>query len=158
MTVSTGINRDVTVNFPKSEVKNAIKMAEKPQLSYPCHLSWNSLEKDSNERSRHCSNCQKTVFDFRNMTSEQISNELMKNNGPICGYFYIKDVSIAESDWSAMKSRKRKRLMRLFAGNRLLTYIMLIALSMSFILSGCLPRKKQRVLGVPAPPKTNVNW
>lgn len=133
-------------------------LSQKPQLSYPCHLSWNSLTKNSNERSRHCSHCQKSVLDFRSMTSEQIANELMKNNGLVCGYFYKKDISIAEADWSAMKNRKRKRLMRLYAGNRRLTYLMLIVLSISFILSCCFPKKKQRVMGVMRPPKSNVNW
>ncbi len=58
----------------------------KIQIDKPCHEDWNAMK--IGVISRHCSACEKAVFDFTNKTKEEILTFLIQNqNNSICGRF-----------------------------------------------------------------------
>ncbi|WP_047546844.1 carboxypeptidase-like regulatory domain-containing protein [Psychroserpens sp. Hel_I_66] len=50
----------------------------------PCHEDWQKMTPQ--DQGRHCSSCEKTVFDFTTKTDEQIVKTFL-NEGKVCGRF-----------------------------------------------------------------------
>ncbi len=65
------------------------KMKNRHQIEIPnpCQADWDKMI--PNKTGRYCNACSKTVVDFTEMTSEEISNYFKKNpDKKTCGHFY----------------------------------------------------------------------
>ncbi|MEL7530311.1 MAG: hypothetical protein AAFN10_03340 [Bacteroidota bacterium] len=60
-------------------------MKLKLSIPEPCHEAW--TEMTANEKGRFCAACNKTVIDFRNMSTREIMDQLAANTGKSCGRF-----------------------------------------------------------------------
>jgi len=56
------------------------------RVAKPCTASWDKMAGD--ERMRHCTDCRLDVYNFSNMTGNEIATLLHKNEGRVCGRFY----------------------------------------------------------------------
>lgn len=61
-----------------------MRTALKINIQEPCHEDWNLMS--PKEKGRHCSLCEKTVFDFTSKTDEQII-KTFQSEGKLCGRF-----------------------------------------------------------------------
>lgn len=55
------------------------------QIPKPCHEDWSEMT--PNQKGRFCSQCSKTVTDFRHMNTRQIIDHLEASPGKTCGRF-----------------------------------------------------------------------
>jgi len=56
------------------------------RVAAPCEVSWDGMTGD--ERVRHCSLCSLNVYNFSEMTRDEVRELLMRTEGRICGRFY----------------------------------------------------------------------
>jgi hypothetical protein len=57
------------------------------KIASPCSASWQSMTGD--DRARHCSECNRTVYNFSEMTAAEIENLIAASNGErLCGRLY----------------------------------------------------------------------
>jgi hypothetical protein len=56
-------------------------------ISEPCSENWDQMS--ANEKGRFCSNCQKTVIDFREMSDRKLAEFFKKPPGMVCGRFFL---------------------------------------------------------------------
>jgi hypothetical protein len=60
------------------------------RIASPCTASWESMTGD--DRSRHCSECNRNVYNFAAMTSTEIEQLIAASNGDrLCGRLYRRD-------------------------------------------------------------------
>lgn len=55
-------------------------------IADPCSENWDQMT--ANEKGKFCSNCQKTVIDFREMSDRKLAEFFKKPQGMVCGRFY----------------------------------------------------------------------
>lgn len=64
----------------------------KVNIPNPCKKEWNKMQ--PKENGRFCDSCDKTVVDFRSMTTEEIKSFFAKNSGQkTCGHFKVSQTS-----------------------------------------------------------------
>jgi hypothetical protein len=57
------------------------------KIASPCSASWEAMTGD--DRARHCSECNRTVYNFSEMTAAEIENLIAASNGErLCGRLY----------------------------------------------------------------------
>ncbi len=64
-------------------------------IAEPCHEKWNEMNPQNADSSagRFCGVCDKTVVDFTNKNSVEISTILQNSTGKVCGRFNTKDIN-----------------------------------------------------------------
>lgn len=84
------------------------------RVASPCPAKWEDMSGD--ERSRHCAQCDKSVFNLSGMTRDEAEALIIAKQGKLCvRYFQRKDGTILTQDCVVGISKKRKR--RLFAAS-----------------------------------------
>jgi hypothetical protein len=84
------------------------------RVASPCPQKWEDMTGD--ERSRHCAQCDKSVFNISGMTRDEAEALIIAKQGKLCvRYFQRKDGTILTKDCVVGISKKRKR--RLFAAS-----------------------------------------
>ena len=56
------------------------------RVAKPCTASWDKMSGD--DRVRHCTDCRHNVYNFSNMTGNEVAALLTKSEGRVCGRFY----------------------------------------------------------------------
>jgi len=84
------------------------------RVAAPCQVSWESMAGD--ERVRHCTLCSLNVYNFAEMTGDEIRALLVRTEGRICGRLYRRaDGTILTSDCPSGLRAVRQRMSRLAA-------------------------------------------
>lgn len=58
------------------------------ELATPCTAQWSEMEGD--ERVRHCKQCDKNVYNFAELTRDEIDAVIVKTEGRLCGRLYLR--------------------------------------------------------------------
>jgi hypothetical protein len=84
------------------------------RVAAPCQVSWESMAGD--ERVRHCTLCSLNVYNFAEMTGDEIRALLVRTEGRVCGRLYRRaDGTILTSDCPTGLRALRQRMSRLGA-------------------------------------------
>ena len=77
------------------------------RVATPCRADWNEMTGDA--RMRHCTQCDKDVFNLSDMTREQAEALIIAKNGDLCARYYQRhDGTILLADCSIGLAQKRK--------------------------------------------------
>jgi hypothetical protein len=97
------------------------------RIASPCSADWSKMSGD--ERTRHCGDCQKNVYNLSEMTRDEAETLILAKEGRLCvRYFQRKDGTILLADCTVGVRRKRKRRVivagaaALFAGGTALAF------------------------------------
>jgi hypothetical protein len=67
------------------------------EIASPCHADWNKMRGDG--RSRHCSSCNKSVYNIAGMTRAEAEQLLKESDGNLCLRLYQRaDGTVLTSD------------------------------------------------------------
>ena len=84
-------------------------------IASPCSVPWETMRGD--ERVRHCGQCRKHVYNFAEMTREEITQLIQENEGHLCGRMYRRaDGTLLTSDCPVGLRAIRQRLIRATCG------------------------------------------
>jgi hypothetical protein len=84
-------------------------------IASPCSVPWEIMRGD--ERVRHCDQCRKHVYNFAEMTREEIAQLIQENEGHLCGRMYRRaDGTLLTSDCPVGLRTVRQRLIRATCG------------------------------------------
>jgi hypothetical protein len=118
-------------------------------IASPCTASWESMTGD--ERSRHCSECNRNVYNFAAMTSAEIEELVAANSGGrLCGRLYRRaDGTVLTSDCPVgLRARVRRVSRRLSAA---------LAAAMTFACTGRALPQDTSMLGDVAVAQSGLN-
>jgi len=91
-----------------------LPVLEQIQIASPCNADWSQMTGD--ERTRHCGECQKNVYNLSGMTREEAEALLIERNGDLCVRYYRRhDGTILLAD-CAVGARRKSRNRRIAAG------------------------------------------
>jgi hypothetical protein len=69
------------------------------ELANPCAASWADMKGD--ERVRHCGQCRKNVYNFAELTRDEIDALIVEHEGSLCARFFLRaDGTIKTKDCS----------------------------------------------------------
>jgi hypothetical protein len=78
------------------------------RVATPCTADWNKMTGD--DRTRHCGDCQKTVYNLSGMTREDAEALLIEKDGDLCVRYYQRhDGTILLADCTVGVKRRRRR-------------------------------------------------
>jgi hypothetical protein len=78
------------------------------RVASPCTADWNQMTGD--DRTRHCGECRKNVYNLSGMTREEAEALLIERNGDLCvRYFQRQDGTILLADCTIGAKRTRRR-------------------------------------------------
>ena len=84
------------------------------RVATPCTVSWESMSGD--ERVRHCSLCSLNVYNFQEMTRDEIRTLLIRTEGRVCGRMYRRaDGTLLTRDCPSGFQVVRQRMSRVAA-------------------------------------------
>jgi hypothetical protein len=110
------------------------------RVATPCAANWERMAGD--ERARHCTLCELNVYNFAEMTRDEIRTLLMKTEGRICARLYRReDGTLLTRDCPSRIQRLRQRT------SRVASAILAGVMSLSSLAFGCATsnRKDSRV-------------
>lgn len=124
------------------------------QIESPCTASWAAMR--GNDRVRHCSDCNKDVFNLSAMAEAEAAELLAGNDGNLCVRFYRRqDGTVMTSDCStSLRAATRRSLRKIPAA----AGVALLAISASAAADQQLPLLAPEVvqagptMGAPPPP------
>jgi len=106
----------------KTDLLNSLRVAS------PCHVSWDDMTGD--ERVRFCSSCRLNVYNFADMTSEEVKGLIAKSEGRICGRLYRRtDGTVLTRDCPTGLRAVRRRVRRI-AGAAFATMLSLASIAL----------------------------
>lgn len=90
------------------------------RVASPCHADWAKMSGD--DRTRHCGDCKKNVYNLSDMTREEAEALIVANEGSLCvRYFQRHDGTILLADCTiGAKRHKRKKLVMIAGAAALL--------------------------------------
>jgi len=78
------------------------------RIASPCSADWSKMAGD--ERSRHCGDCKKNVYNLSDLSREEAEALIVEKEGRLCvRYFQRKDGTILLKDCTIGVSRRRRR-------------------------------------------------
>lgn len=78
------------------------------RVATPCRADWNQMTGD--ERTRHCGDCKKNVYNLSNMTREEAQALIIEKEGKLCARYYQRhDGTILLKDCAVGIGARRKR-------------------------------------------------
>jgi hypothetical protein len=78
------------------------------RVATPCTADWNQMTGD--DRTRHCGECQKNVYNLSGMTQDEAEALLIKRNGDVCVRYYQRhDGTILLADCEVGVGRRLRR-------------------------------------------------
>jgi hypothetical protein len=99
----------------------------KLRVASPCSVSWETMSGD--ERKRFCDSCKLNVYNFSELTAEEVRQLVAKSEGRICGRMYKRaDGTVLTKDCPVGLRAYQKRVARL-AGAALATILGLFSVS-----------------------------
>lgn len=99
-------NRDVLDRIQKNRT---LPMLESIRIATPCSARWEEMKGD--DRSRHCSHCDKHVFNLSAMTREEAELTMLEKTGEVCVRLFRRDDgTVLTEDCPVGVRRRRLRL------------------------------------------------
>ena len=99
-------NRDVLDRIQKNRT---LPMLESIRIATPCSARWEEMKGD--DRSRHCSHCDKHVFNLSAMTREEAELTMLEKTGEVCVRLFRRaDGTVLTEDCPVGVRRRRLRL------------------------------------------------
>jgi hypothetical protein len=94
--------------FTDAQARRRLPVLENIQVAAPCHADWNKMSGD--ERSRHCAECDKDVYNLSGMTRLEAETLLLERAGKLCVRYYRRaDGTILTADCPVGQKRRRRR-------------------------------------------------
>jgi hypothetical protein len=89
--------------------RSKLPVLDNIRVGTPCTAEWAAMTGD--DRTRHCGDCKKTVYNLSNMTREEAQALIIEKNGRLCvRYFRRTDGTIlVKNDCAVGVARKRRR-------------------------------------------------
>ena len=110
-------------------MNNQADLLNSLRIASPCHIGWERMQGD--DRIRFCDSCQRNVYNFADLTSDEINSLLQQTEGGICGKLYRRaDGTILTRDCPVGLRAIRRRVAR-FAGAVLATLLSVFSVSFS---------------------------
>jgi hypothetical protein len=81
------------------------------KIASPCHADWSQMTGD--ERTRHCGECKKNVYNLSGMTRDEAEALLIERNGDLCVRYYQRHdgtILLADCTVGARKRSKNRRI------------------------------------------------
>jgi hypothetical protein len=79
------------------------------RIASPCTESWNSMVGD--ERVRHCGKCRLNVFNFKELSEQEVRDLLVKTQGRVCARLYRRaDGTVLTKDCPTGVAALRKKV------------------------------------------------
>jgi len=98
----------------QARAKVKLPVLDQIQVASPCSADWNQMTGD--DRTRHCGECQKHVYNLSGMTRDEAEALLIERNGDLCVRYYRRqDGTILLAD-CAVGVRRKRRNRRIAAG------------------------------------------
>lgn len=125
-------------------MSNELPILNQTNIPNPCPMSWDDMS--GNDKTRHCSQCEKSVYHLSNMTGPEAAKVLREHGGDLCvhGVFRTSDGSLIT------KPTRKQRFHRLV--RRTLATVLVVP--MIAVLSGCGEQKFSGKLGEWIKPET----
>jgi carboxypeptidase family protein len=116
--------------YARTTVPKPVDPLKRLRVAAPCSVTWESMHGD--DRIRHCTLCDLNVYNFAEMTGDEVRELLARSEGRICGRLYRRaDGTLMTSDCPSPLRAAGRRMTRLAAS------VMAAVLSMSaFALEG----------------------
>jgi hypothetical protein len=94
----------------QAQARARLPVLDNIRVAAPCTADWNQMTGD--DRTRHCGECKKNVYNLSSMTREEAAALLIDRNGDLCvRYFQRHDGTILLADCPVgVKRRRRRRL------------------------------------------------
>lgn len=94
---------------------NELPWFDQIAIASPCSTPWESMPGD--DRVRFCRHCQKNVYNFSEMTREEVAEVIREKEGNLCGRMYRRpDGTLLTSDCPVGLGEVRRRLVRAACG------------------------------------------
>jgi hypothetical protein len=92
----------------EARTKRNLPILDNIRVASPCPASWDQMVGD--HRTRHCGDCNKSVYNLSGMTRDEAEALVIENNGNLCVRYYQRaDGGIMLADCVVGVSNKRKR-------------------------------------------------
>lgn len=92
----------------QARARAKLPMLDQIRVASPCTADWNQMTGD--DRTRHCGECQKNVYNLSGMTREEAEALIVERNGDLCvRYYQRQDGTILLADCSVGAQRLRRR-------------------------------------------------
>jgi len=94
----------------QAKARAKLPVLDNLRVATPCTAAWNQMTGD--DRTRHCGDCNKNVYNLSGMTREEAEALVIEKNGDLCvRYFQRQDGTILLADCTVgIKRRRRRRL------------------------------------------------
>jgi hypothetical protein len=94
----------------QAHARSRLPVLDNIRVAAPCTADWSQMTGD--DRTRHCGECKKNVYNLSGMTRDEAEALLIERNGDLCvRYFQRHDGTILLADCSVgVKRRRRRRL------------------------------------------------
>jgi hypothetical protein len=91
-----------------AQARARLPVLDNIRVAAPCTADWNQMTGD--DRTRHCGECKKNVYNLSGMTRDEAEALLIERNGDLCvRYFQRDDGTILLADCSVGVKRRRGR-------------------------------------------------
>jgi hypothetical protein len=100
---------DATRLLEQARARAKLPILDNIRVASPCTADWTQMTGD--ERTRHCTKCEKQVFNLSEMTRAEAEALILEKHGDLCARYYRRhDGTIITSDCriGVVASRKRK--------------------------------------------------
>ncbi|MEO6776742.1 MAG: hypothetical protein ABI467_27620 [Kofleriaceae bacterium] len=92
----------------EAKARAKLPVLDNIRVATPCNADWNEMIGD--DRVRHCTKCDKDVFNLSQMTREDAESLLCAKQGNLCArYFQRADGTILTTDCAVGKQQRRRR-------------------------------------------------
>lgn len=92
----------------QAQARARLPVLDNIRVAAPCTADWNQMTGD--DRTRHCGECKKNVYNLSGMTRDEAETLLIERNGDLCvRYFQRHDGTILLADCSVGVKRRRGR-------------------------------------------------
>ena len=99
---------DATRLLEEAQAKARLPVLDNIRIAAPCDAEWSKMAGD--DRTRHCGDCKKTVFNLSDMTRPEAEALIVEKQGKLCvRYFQRSDGTILTRDCPVGVARRRKR-------------------------------------------------
>lgn len=92
----------------QAQARSRLPVLDNLRVASPCTADWNQMTGD--ERSRHCGDCKKDVYNLSGMTRDEAEALLIERAGNLCARYYQRhDGTILFADCTVGARRRRRR-------------------------------------------------
>ncbi|MFO0956786.1 MAG: hypothetical protein U0800_04875 [Isosphaeraceae bacterium] len=132
-----------------------MELIDSIRIAAPCPASWDSMKGD--DRVRHCTHCDKAVYNFAGMTMGEAASLLHKHQGKLCARLYRrKDGTILDGNCPDGTRRQGRSRARKIAAGAFIAGILTLSGS---LLAGRVRPSWNRIPPIPSGPNVSLrDW